>query len=250
MILFNTTNQAVLKVMLSEWEKVSYFVKKNEDKVDRYFRTLRPGATNYLIMHYTIPSSNNTYTIVSKPNYEGIINTWCYLKADGDFGKRKIFVLRKNAPNKEDLVEKPAFILDIYTGHFLSRYRERANATGSNIDELFVQFLQQNSRNGMAIPASLVNPKVTDENQYAVVSDEGLSFIDSTECTVNGMLIHINENKTFVSKDDLFYKQAASVLSTDFFIKKAKLMKAQEEGASAETFMKIMDSGFFEPVKK
>ena len=248
MILFDTPNEEILKIMLSEWEKVSYYMNRDRDKVRKHFLSLpRTVEVKPFIRSYTIPTSRNTYTVVSRPVLEGEIYTWCYLKVDGNSGKRRVAILRKNEIDSEEFLMSPSWILDIYTGHFFSRYRERAGVGGTSIDELIVRFLLLNSKRGIAVPASMVNPAVKDDSQFAIVSSEGLSFVETSRHMINGVPIHINENRTFVAKDNLFYKQAMSLMTTDYFIKRLKLEKAKREGAGAERMMKIMDSGFFEP---
>lgn len=251
MILFDTPNETALKVMLSEWEKVCYFVRKTDDKVKKHFQSLKPGQLHLFIQKYTIPTSKNTYYVISRKDFDDNINTWTYLKAYGESGKTKFYILRRNVIGKaEELFEKPVWILDIYTGHFLSRYRQRTGATEKSTDELFIQFLQQNNEKGMAIPASMVNPAAEGKNQYAIVSDEGLAFVDSQEYIINGALANINENKTFVSRRNLYYKQAESIVTTDYYLKYMKLHKAKRSGASADTMMKIINSGFFDVPQK
>lgn len=251
MILFDTQNEITLKVMLSEWEKVCYFVRKNEEKVVKHFKKMRPGQLHLYIQKYTVPTSNNTYFIITKKDFDNNINTWTYLKANGDLGKTKYYILRKNLSNETGQnFQRPTWILDIYTGHFLSRYRMRTGATEKNADELFVRFLQQNNKKGMAIPASMVNPAAKGKNQYAIISEEGLAFVDTEEYIINGVLTNVNENKTFVSRKNLYFKQTESIIITDYYLKYMKLHKAKRSGASADTMMKIINSGFFDEPQK
>ena len=247
MILYDTPGREVLRTMLDEWEKVGYFMQKNEPKVLRYFNALRAGKPNLYVQTYTVPSSKNTYTVISQKTGDDTVTTWNCLKVDGDNGMRKVMILKKNTPSEKRFPDNPAWILNIYTGHFLSRYRERTGAVGAHTDELIARFLQKNHYKELTIPAFLVNHSDEDESEIAIVSEEGLSFARTESFTVNGQRFSINENKTFVSKDNLYYRQAVSIMSTDYMVKRLKLQKAQEEGASVRTMMAIMNSGFYEP---
>lgn len=253
MILFDTPNEDILRVMLGEWEKVVHFVDKTHGKAVKHFRSLRPPYENNLfIQRYTIPASNNTYTVVSKLGTDDCLDVWFYLKTDGAYGMRKFITLKRNERGKDNLPFTPAWTLDIFTGHFLSRYRERTGAGSRTADELFVQFLERNARRGLGIPAHLVNPAIdkNDDRQYAVISDEGLSFVEYEEIVLNGIKVAVNENKTFVAKDNLYYQQAVSLHASDWFVTRAKLLKAQKDGASADRLVKILDDGIFSPARQ
>ena len=248
MILYDTPNRDVFNVMKNELDKVSYFIRKNGKKISQYFQDLPyKGGSNIFILRYTVPSSMNTYTIASKRDVTDAINTFTYIKVDGNSGMRKVFFLRKNSSGKNDIFPSPNWVLDIYTGHFLSRYKERMMLPGINGDNLIVQYLEQNKRQGMAIPTEMINPAVRGDNQVTVILNEGLSFVECDEFNLNGTTVNINENKTFVAKDNLFYKQAVSVMSTDFFVKYQKLKNAMKNNASTREIMEIMDSGVFNP---
>lgn len=250
MLLFDSPNEDILRAMLAEQEKVSHFVGKMEGRVMKRSTDFLPPFTQaFLSQQYTVPASHNTYTVVSKRDKDDVVNFWVYLKLDGNHGMRKFITLKKNGCAKENVLFTPPWVLDIYTGHFLSRYRERTGSAFRTTDELFVHFLERNLKRSMALPAYFINPAISEreQRQYAVILNEGLAFVEATESVVSGVKAMINENKTFVSRENLFYKQAVSLASADFYVTRAKLKEAQKEGASAERLMEILDSRLYTP---
>ena len=71
------------------------------------------------------------------------------------------------------------------------------------------------------------------------------SRLKSRVCDGKIIKVAVNENKTFVAKDNLYYQQAVSLHASDWFVTRAKLLKAQKDGASAERLVKILDDGIF-----
>lgn len=251
MILYDTPFHDAVLVMLSEWEKVTYFINRNEEKIKKHFRELKwDGRNNVFTLKYTVPASGNTYTIVTKPNIKEGLSIWSFTSVNGENNKRKIFVLKKNEGNNIDELMTGQWILDIYTGHFLSRYKER---TGSVLygEALLIQYLENNATHGMSIPAWHVNPAINEKenpNEHATIVKQGLVFCSIETIQINGMKVVLNENKTFVSKDDLFFKQDITCLATDWLAKKYKLEHARKMGLGTDELMEIMNSGFFKPV--
>lgn len=250
MILFDTPYDEVIRTMLDEWEKVDYAIRK------AYARSLKRNSIRNRILlpptapkieKYTVPASNNTYSIVI--NYENdVAEAWGFLKSNGDWGHRKVYVLQKNGARCDEPRSAP-WTLDIYTGHFLSRYRERSCAGDWHGDELVARYLARNKKHGIAIPASFVNPAIDDDKQTAIIVDEGVCFGESRKETVNGMPVYINENRTFIHKDKLFQEQKNSIFAADLTLKYAKLKKALSNGAESKELYEIIKSGIFQPFR-
>lgn len=249
MILFDTPYEEVFTVMFGEYEKVKYAVSKASRNAARLFTSVPPYPHPAPIVNrYTIPASRNNYVIVSVLKEDNIEN-YVYLKSNGDHGHQKVFLLRKNNGKKDLDLKTPSWVLDVYTGHFLSRYRERAKVIGLSGDDLIVHFLEQNSKHGTAIPAHIVNPAEKGVDSFVMMADEGVCFMSCSSIVHNGIDVEIDENKTFVSKDSLYFTQLSSFLTTDYFLKMARIKKAQNNGASDKEIFDIIQSGIFQPIR-
>ncbi len=241
MILYDTPNEQALRVMFSEWDKVNYFIGRQREKLNRHFMMLLPTRLDEpFIQEYTIPKSNNTYTIISR-YIGGKIVSWPYIKVDGEKCRRKILILTKKDQTKKYMPNDPVWTLDIYTGHFLSRYRERINSNMCS-NELFARYLQTNAIKSTPVPARLLNPACREDNQCAYIVYEGLAFAEKKECTINGIPALINENKTFVSSKDMHYQQAVVSLETSKKMKNTQIKKAIDGGAPPEEVFKTIIS--------
>lgn len=246
MILFDTPNEEAARVIFDEYEKIVYAIGKMHVKADRHFSRLpRYPHPAPLTLQYTVPASHNTYTVIYSIE-DGSITFNSFLKISGNGGHTKYYIIKKCSTPVQDAFSVPAWNLDIYTGHFLSRYRERSDSVGYSTDELMARF-RKNNRNRTIIPADYVNPKISEPDQYAIIVTEGLCFAEQKTTSVNGTTVVITENKTFVSKENLFFSQAIAAFASENHIKKERLRKAIEDGAPQEEIDRILRTGVFEP---
>ena len=245
MILYDTPYDEAARIMLQEYEKVKYQINKTGKEAWKALKKEKNAFKKINVINFTLPESKNTYTICSKPgNSPDEILRHVYLKVNGNDRKKKIFYLGQN--HKKDY-ETNEWVLQVYTGHFMSRFRERSGFDNIGSDELMMVFLETTGKKGLPIPARLVNPAVDDEDQFGIICEQGLIFSKIQEIIINGINVQINENRTFVGKEDLFFKQAMTLLSTDYIEKRIRLDMAKKEGASPEKLLEIIQSGFFEP---
>lgn len=153
MIHYNSTFQEVYRAMLDEREKTEYALHKNEEKMWKMFMR---GKSRTLSHHetYRIPASNNTYLL------------WYYVEEDV-FGHATLFggtvllnqtrdgypiyyVCKRFSNVMPGQVYKSDVLL-VYTGHFFSRYRERAEVPANkNTYDLITLYLARNLR--MMVP--------------------------------------------------------------------------------------------------
>lgn len=244
MILFDTPNEEAARVIFDEYEKIVYAIGKLSVQAERHFRGLpRYPHPAPLALQYTVPASHNTYTIIFRME-KNELHYNSFLKISGNGGHTKYYIIKKNEPSFRDEYSIAAWQLDIYTGHFLSRYRERTGVTAIRPEELMIRF-RRNNRNRTIIPANYVNPKISGPDQYAIIVTEGLCFVEQKSTTVNGTEIIVTENKTFVSRENLFFTQAIAAFASENHIKKDRLRKAIEEGAPQHELDSILRSGVF-----
>ena len=148
MILENTPYTKVIETMLSEQEKVLFFVRKEADKVLKTAK--REGTPLLAYSTYTIPKSNNTYLfwggkIVTEKFFQNIgrNNFMCgsCLLVNASNGERMIYTLGEK--NEGGVLVRT---LMVYTSHFLRRYRERAKIPETvPTNELLATFMCRNT---------------------------------------------------------------------------------------------------------
>lgn len=137
MIIFNGDYDRIYRQMLDEDAKVKYYIDKLQGGIVKKFRQQR----TFPIWHYeqiTLPKSNNTYLIYYyvKDAVEAnrmFNHFWgALLLLNTNNGNRVILSLREVTLRELkidtlQLKDHETHELQVYSGHFFSRYRERVN---------------------------------------------------------------------------------------------------------------------------
>lgn len=249
MILYDTPYEQVARIMLEEYEKVQYHLSRTDKQIFKEIHKNK-GICKPSVMTFTIPSSNNKYSIYTKVlDYDNVIRI-VLLTANGERGKKKVYQINKNQRRMLDPTKEFSdWVLDVYTGHFLSRYSERSGNKNLSGEELITTFIMKNMDQKItgSFPASYINPAIKDENEFACPCNEGIVFRRLTQVSINGLNIQINENKTFVGEDNL-YKQQELVKRFTNYVTKSKLLKSMKENRiSPDIFMKIIQEEDYPP---
>lgn len=212
MILYNTPPGKVFLEMYGEMEKVNFALDKQIKKV---FRTNRvAGQTKFplvLSTTYTVPASRNRYLL------------WCYGEKNGtdkinwyqgavllltdNKGRLQTVSLAQINTIREDHLGIPNKVtyweLCIITGHFYSRFNERA--FHSSLDDPIKTIITWLGRNANIFKQldsdQLIRvPEKYEGNSQAIQTLDGIVF-GSTETitTANGLECHVNTHKTFIT---------------------------------------------------
>lgn len=244
MILYDTPYEQVVKVMMQEYDKTLYHLQKTDKQM--FKRILKEnGFFKPYVEQFTIPTSKNTYTVYSKMDKKGNMLRLVILVVNGEKGKKKIYQIARNFKIKSNSDKKDSdWVLDIFTGHFLSRYRERGGYKTLSSEELISTFLIKNMemKPSANIPAKLVNPAIEDKDEYACPCPEGIVFRRVQQVTTNGLVVEIHENKTFIGENEMYTMQGAIKEMTQYFSKSQFLKDAQEGNMPSNLVMNILQS--------
>lgn len=152
MILSYTPYGLVLKTMQGEAEKVDFFMRRTAAKAKKSFerrQLFSDGFPFYYHETYTVPGSRNTYLVFYEALDRNDIRSGGFycgscLLVNDDNGKQSVYQLTR-ARSRTATTDEIATFINIYTGHFFSRYRER-HLWGSEISthELIVRYLCRN----------------------------------------------------------------------------------------------------------
>ena len=213
MILPGTDYGKIFDVMTSEKEKVSYTIKK---MVDEQRRTAK--KTHRVVMHsvkrYINPSSRNTYIIWTNVR-NGICAAESVLLLNDETGKPEIYHITKSLEVSRSLpAPQTVEWLNVYTPHFLARYRERTGKpTSMPLDELVARMIPEMTEMRTVPYYEDVCRREDDGSQFAHQVPEGVIFGTSRQCsTPTGRCFTVHRNNTFISQDMLTKSQTQHLL--------------------------------------
>lgn len=244
MILYDTPQEKVIETILDEIEKIQYVARKKTNEIIRFFENETDNNKAY-IYQYTIPSSKNTYTITAKLVGENI-GICYYLKVDGVKCRRKVFSITTDT-------------LFTFTGHFLSRYRERSGSSAENVDELIHEVLTQ-VLDGQYYPAGLLarddialmlenlgldmrykkGKVIFNENECIYEIANGICFFDVSSATFKNKKYKFYEFKTFVGRNGMRHDQKVSSATVKYAGRVVALKEAKKNGTLQEEFIRII----------
>lgn len=211
MIIFDGDYDRIYRQMLDEDAKVKYYIDKLQGGIVKKFRQQR----TFPIWHYeqiTLPKSNNTYLIYYyvKDAVEAnrmFNHFWgALLLLNTNNGNRLILSLREVTLRelKIDtlkLKDHETHELQVYSGHFFSRYRERMNLPSEwSVNDVIANFF---GRNGYYFTQLNYNSIVLEKNRNkgnaAFAIEEGVTLGDET--ITNDY--HLVKHNTFLSLAEL-----------------------------------------------
>lgn len=216
MILADDDYLTIARLMKEDREKVLFYIQKEDTKVGKRFAK-EYKFPQWSYSFYTVPDSRNTYLIwFYALNKKEVIDNYfwngsCLLLNSSD-GKRYAYCLR---PQKDvDTAEKFDSI-QIYSGHFFSRYKERMKLPASlNEYEVMTTFFGRNILYFYGLKSDKVMKKPEKyKDAMAYKIDDGVIFGSEQWLPYkNGQLLVMN-NKTFLSNDILKENQKENMPS-------------------------------------
>lgn len=246
MLLYDSTYEDMYRVLTQEREKVDFTLEKLSVKAMKEFRD-RTVFPAYFINYYTVPASRNKYIVchymLSNDKYMDGLGVMILNEDDGaqqviDVTSCKRFVptkgmvsiIDKSMPYEERIV-----MMNIYTAHFLNRYRTRLIETGLispskkgtlTTAEIACMYLSRNRKNIISIPyEQMVLMPEKYRNGIALQVNDGIVFGSQKSFTgTDGKEVYVNRLNTIVSRDMLKQSQADNVVP-DKTIQHVKVLK-------------------------
>lgn len=216
MILFDSTYEETYRQMKAEREKVRYYAEKHKRDAVKRLRTMRRPWITYRIQ--TIPGSKNTYLhYYSAESAQQILEGDCavgsVLLVNGDKGKQLVIKLVNAVVFDEfesESKEASADILNIVTGHLLSRFRERFPAvSGLGTHELIASFAARNLAYMRLLRyEDFVKQENIEPCGVAYATKDGVMLGQCSLVTTGTQPFIVNIHKTFLGRDMLKEQQA------------------------------------------
>lgn len=228
MILYNTPYQDMYRIMDSECEKVEFAIRKADEKAKKIWRASsdRPLVYNTI---YTNPDTNNHYLIWFYSNEKRGENHMAYLWGSAlmltdDKGK-KIYVAKNIIYKKAEGETYKTDIMQVFTGHFFSRYRERICVPDRyNEKDLISIYFGRNTEYAIEIPPYMITKKLDKyegTKSWQVYDGILLGYDDTIE--VDGKPIIISKVNTFLSESILKPEQSRWVAPAEMLKTKLKM---------------------------
>lgn len=219
MILSNTDEITIFNTLAKEQEKVDYAVRKAFNKAKSNFFKCNRFPYVYTEL-YTHPESKNTYLIYyyadsKKAAMYVTVHSGGVLLVNEDNGNRSVYRIRlfTDVVKENSIYDEEFDSLSHYTGHFFSRYRERAKVSSDyNTLEGIAIFFGRNSR----FDAKLHENEVIKfpekyKNCVAYQIQDGVTFGSEYK---KGNILCV-EYKTFLSSSELKENQMEHVMQTN-----------------------------------
>ncbi|MBQ9173724.1 MAG: hypothetical protein IJ161_08360 [Bacteroidales bacterium] len=224
--------------MRNEVPKVEFFIKKEAGRLKKTFLRNFGTFPFFYQTTYIIPDSRNRYLVWFCANNKRELNTQtarsgCCLILNEDKGKTTVYEYKECLiPNTYPKKEIEA-VLNVYTGHFFSRYRERAGwGTKLTRDEIIVRYLCRNAIFISGLPFDKIN---LNSDKYpggaAGQVTDGLVLITEThETDTKGLPFTVIKHNTFIGKTHLKEDQQENMLDEN----EAFALITKEYGFDAE----------------
>lgn len=209
MILYDSTDAEIYLAMKEELPKVAYYVSKEEKNAFKCFRDAKKFPALYHKM-YTVPSSMNKYLVwyyaMTFDEYKSATYYYGNALIINDHKHpdkwKAVACRRQRLPDK-----KPVESLQIYTGHFFSRYRERVLLDGfPKVNDVVTTFFGRNVAFQYRLEFEKLNinyEKYHFKNGAAWRIDDGVTLGEEEWITVNGKDVHVVKHNTFLSQSIL-----------------------------------------------
>ena len=218
MILATSSYPEIFSAIEAEEEKIAYAIGKEEKKAIKTFEKSSKRYSLYYTKEYTVPSSRNRYLIWYFMPDADVVKPAFYwgapLLLDEDNGKRIVIALSSmRAEGKGGSFNVDA--LQVYNGHFLSRYRERAGLPGEYTTAQVIATLMGNNASCMVqLDMEKMNPNYEKYKDAAVWQlTNGFSFGKQLVCeSPSGKTFVVFEHKTYVSSDMLKQQQVDAAI--------------------------------------
>lgn len=219
MILSTDNYQRIYEQMLDERERVRYHLQKNAKKMDKLLRSARTVPVWYCET-LTMPKTSNTYLLYYYALNRGEVVSGSYWKGapllvNDENGHRVAIMFRKM---KECRVgtnkEVPYESLQVYSGHFFSRYRERMNfPSNMTTNEVVTSFFGRNEGYFAKLD---YDQFVLEQNRHkgnrAFGVDDGVTLAEET---ILDSGVRVFKHKTFLSRRELKSSQERATPSQD-----------------------------------
>ena len=229
MLLPDASPQTVFKVMLDERDKVQYYIQKEKSK-----KNIKPlfFTSDNQIYHsklITIPSSGNRYLIwiyfrKNLVEVKEVISGSALMMTNFN-GTLDYYILenyiRYNPICKDLGLPQPErstnfYILSMFTGHFLSRYRERAGIDKKlSAEKLAIHFFSRNMETMVDEKVEKFNGRhKTDDKSKAIAMKDGYSLSESSKIKIHGMpSFEFIKHNTFITEEMLTLDQKETQLA-------------------------------------
>lgn len=219
MILYDTDYADIYRQMSAEREKVEYWKIKGSKKILKEFKK----SPTVPVFHHeirTMPDTHNKYLFW----YYAMTRAECdhetcfagaVLLMNDKHGKRVAICLK--TMSEMDYPDLDIDSLQIFSGHFFSRYKERYTyLQDSNTITLMVQFF---GRNGGYMAEVDYNEFTLEKNRKAHGSawgmDDGVTIASKEWVDVDGKKIFVTKHHTFLSRKELKPDQLAVLPSQE-----------------------------------
>lgn len=220
MILSTDNYRRIYNQLMDEREKVRYYLLKNEKGIFRKFRETQKTPVWY---HDTVtmPKTRNTYLLYYYAMYHReAADNYCWkgapLLVNDEKGHLVAIMLRKMYETDSDTDETVYFdALQVYSGHFFSRYRERMAMPDSlSTNDIIANFFGRNEGYFARLDYDAI---VLEKNRHKGTSafgiDDGVTLAE--ELFLPGGLRVVKHN-TFLSRRELKDSQDAATPDRDY----------------------------------
>ena len=225
MILSNSSYPDIYQQMCAEREKVAFAVRKVKNKAKRIFS--RRPVPAFLKEEYVVPASKNRYLIFAYAMTEREVNHDSFsckavLSLTRYDGRRELISLTTQNLFREEKKTGCEDFLQIFTGHFFARYRERSmlQARSTDPDGVAAIFFGRNSGFFQMLPFERLTLRAKDyPNGFAIQFNDGVSFGSDHSFTLpSGKNVNVFKHNTFISSSELKETQEKSVFGHDQLI--------------------------------
>lgn len=209
MIIFDGDYSRLLHQMMEEVDRVNYYRVKCQNGIVRKFRQTKVFPVWYSEV-ITLPRSNNTYLVyyyaknANENDFRFNHFHGALLMLNDEKGHRMVVTYRDMTIRKETakgLVDSDVNVLQVYSGHFFSRYRERMGlSTELTANDLITTFFGRNGHYFTMLDYDrIVLEKNRSKGNCAWAVEDGVILSEKLEIDDFYVLKH----KTFLSNSEL-----------------------------------------------
>ena len=219
MILSTDNYQRIYDQLRDEREAVRYYLRKNERFMEKRMRSARTVPV-WCCDTITMPKTSNTYLLYYYAlTWNEIRGGTCWsgapLLVNDENGHRVAIMLRhmmeRDTETKEEI---PYDTLQVYSGHFFSRYRERMNLPDRlSVNDVIAFYFGRNEGYFAELDYNqLVLEKNRHKGNSAYGIDDGVTL---AEVTVLDSGVRVFKHNTFLSRRELKGNQVGATPSQD-----------------------------------
>lgn len=219
MILSTDNYRRIYDQLMDEREKVRYYLRKNTKKMDRLLRDAESVPVWYCET-ITMPRTNNTYLLYYYAATIGEVMTGsCWSGAPlimNDENGHRVAIMLRGMAEKNPITnsETKYMSLQVYSGHFFSRYRERMGLSDKlSTNEVITAYFGRNEGYFAELDyEKIVLEKNRHKGNSAFGIDDGVTLAEVTR--LDGGLVVFKHN-TFLSRRELKDSQYDATPSKD-----------------------------------